>query len=122
MTRLFQCNTHYGIDPPMDINPLILEKYQRSRVLVLCAREQQCQRIYKLMQDVEFYPDMHLVAYGWWEAEKMGLVDMDELCYKEVASYDAVIVLNRNRIHPLFAPLLEEVEELLECKLLLPEA
>jgi len=124
MTRLHHCNTHYHIDPPVDINPLILERYKTGKVLALCARQEMVKRIDTLMNTDDFYPNIHLVAYGWWDAKDMGLVDKDEpndLQLHELLSYDAVAIICRSRIHQAFLPLMREVEDFLICESSPPE-
>jgi len=116
MPRLYYCNSIYKYKPIQDVNPLILQKYKDGQVLILCAREQQSKRIAKMLSSEEYpYLDQVVIAYGWWEAEKMGLVNAKGTLDKsELCSYDAVVIISKARIDPLFYPLVESVERF--CK------
>jgi len=77
MTQLHYCNTLYEYQPPIDINPLLLELYKDKKVLALCARDKMIERITARQQNVVslFYPNQKLLPMGWWETYDLGLVN-----------------------------------------------
>lgn len=109
MTRLFYCHTHYDLKPPVDINPLILQRYPTETILVLCAREGMVKRIDKMKAAPDYpYPKQTILALGWWDLK-------GEISATLVLECDVVVVVGKDRIDKKFLPLLYEVEQLL-CK------
>ena len=111
--RLFYNTTIYGRTPIQDINPLVLQKYCKGQILILCAREGSVKRIAKMVNDPLYpYDDQVLLAYGWWEADKMGLITKGyELDKANLNAQDAIIILNQHRVDPLFSSLVKRVEK-----------
>ena len=119
MPRLHYCNTIYDYNPIQDVNPLILQRYFDGQVLVLCAREGQVTRVNKMLASNDYsYTDQVVLCYGWWDVSNMGLfLPTGELVPDELMSYDAVVILDRHRIDPIFLEILDVVET--ACKTLL---
>lgn len=109
---LHYSNSNYSTDPITDINPLLLQKYNKHKVLVLCAREGQCVRINKMaLHSNNQNHNQSLVSYGWWDSQRMGLVtNAGEIDEDKLYSYDAIILLDKHRIDKVFTPLVEAVE------------
>lgn len=105
--RLYYSNTIFSVSPPQDINPLILEIYRGKRILVLCCRDGQIIRLRKRESDCGAF----LAYRGWWDAQKIGIVNSDGYIDREqLLSWDAVVILCRDRIQDLYLPLLQSVE------------
>lgn len=124
MASLHYCNTNYDCKPPLDMNPLILRRYPTGSILVLCAREGIVKRITQNSQLMPYnqYPDQSIVAIGWWEAQDYGLINSQ--CHFEshdLLSQDAVVIVGKNRIDPMFHGLLKAVEAVF-CSRLMPAA
>jgi hypothetical protein len=112
MTRLYFCNSIYTVDPINDINPLILEKYKDVSVLVIAARDQQQKRI--LERHKQLIQQGKLKVVGWWDFPMIGLWTLDnKLDSKELIKFNAVVILDRNRIDQAFFPIVKEVLSLL---------
>ena len=111
--KVYYCNTIY-CKPISDINPLILQKHKRDRILVLCAREGQVKRITTMLCNPEF-AHLDILHYGWWDADNMGLLDEDgSINYQDLCIHDLLIILDRRRIDALFHSLLVAVETFCE--------
>lgn len=109
MPRLYYCNTIYKVDPPSDINPLILQKYKNKHILVLCAKEAQVIRINILIKNRDYVD--YITHYGWWDIENNELVnDYGIIKTFELERYDAVVILDKRRIDPMFYKYLGQVE------------
>ena len=109
-TELFYCNTIFGVSPPSDINPLILQRYRGKKILVLCCREGQLIRLRRL----QINPETLLLACGWWDAKEAGIVTEEGfLNKKELLNWDVVVILCRERIQDLYLPLLLSIEDIL---------
>jgi len=116
MTRLFYCNTNYNAKPPVDINPLILQRYRSAHILVLCARDGMVKRIAKMTSEDSYpYPHQHVLAYGWWEAEEMGLVVNGQIDSKELLSYEVIVIIGKDRVPPKLSYLVDQVEQIIRC-------
>ena len=98
--RLYYCDTNYDVSPAQDLNPLLPQLYQGRALLALCAREQQVIRLQKLVES-NLYGTCKVVALGWWELEAAG----------KITDYNAVVIIGKNRIHPLFWHALEKVKD-----------
>lgn len=124
MASLHYCNTHYDCTPPLDINPLILRRFPEGNILVLCAREGMVKRISHGANIWPYnqYPDQSVVALGWWEAQDFDLVDSRGYLHPEdLLAQDAVVIVGRDRIDPMFHGLLAAVEDVF-CVRLMPAA
>lgn len=116
MTRLFHCNTHYNTKPPTDINPLILERYKRSKILVFCARKGMLKRISKMISDLKYpYPDQKIMSCGWWETDLFEITKGGEVDLIKLLAYDVIIIVGRERIDKSFLPIVESIEKLFIC-------
>lgn len=120
MAQLYYCKTHYDCEPPVDINPLITRRYPQGKILVLCARDGMVKRISKL--SFAEYPEINVAPIGWWEFKDYGLIDQySHLISTEILDNDAVVIIGRDRIDPIFHSLLKAVEFLF-CEKLTPAA
>ena len=95
MLKLYYCDSIYG-DRIQDLNPLIPQAYPKKDILIICAREGQQIRLNK--QQGNF------VVASWWDAEQFN--DIHKL-----QSFDVVVILDRDRIDPLFHKMLLWVEQ-----------
>lgn len=110
---LYYCNTNYDCKPPLDLNPLILRRYPTGNILALCARDGMLHRINNNMDLWPYseYPEQSIVGVGWWEAKEFGLVDArGRFEPHDLLSQDAVVIVGKDRIDPMFHALLEAVE------------
>ena len=106
-TKLHYCETHYHVDPPVDINPLILQAYSKRKILVLCSRQSIIDRIEKLKLK-------NVLACGWWEGEEIDLFTSGYLNETELSTYDVVVVIGKKRISEEFWPLKYQIENALK--------
>lgn len=114
MAKLYCCNTHYNTKPPIDINPLILQKYKDGRILAFCAREGTVKRIATMVSTNSFpYPNLQLSAYGWWEINKIDLLAGNQVNHSKLVSYDAIVIINKYRIHEKYLYIVNQVENFL---------
>lgn len=100
MPKLFHCRTIYKVEPPSDVNPLIFEAYKGTEqsILIIGAREQQVERVQKLLQDQKFR-GRTIIALGWWEFVEYGLINTDgKLDTAFLCCFDAIVVLDRDRV------------------------
>jgi len=80
--------------PICDLNPLILQAYPNKEILVICAREG---------QQIRLSRKANLTVASWWDNEIFN--DTDKL-----NSFDVVVILDRDRIDPIFHAMLSWVE------------
>ena len=66
MKRLYYCKTHYNVDPPVDINPLILEAGKDLNIFAICARESMVRRIDKMLDRTSYF---FVFPRGIWEIQ-----------------------------------------------------
>lgn len=109
MTILYQCETHYDQQPPIDINPLLLHLYKKNKMLVICTREGMKTRIQE-MRVKNDYVGPELVVCGIWELDKCGLFEEGVLIRSILESFDAVVLIGKNRAHPAYQPLIHFIE------------
>ena len=108
MPKLYYCNTIYNANPISDVNPLILQRYQREKILIFCAREQQVQRI---KNNTSAEDENRILVLGWWEMKDMGFItETYGLNFKEIDKWDIIVIVSKARIDPLFSSLLRVVE------------
>jgi hypothetical protein len=111
------CNTHYDISPPIDINPLILQRFSDKVILVLCARDGQVKRINNLTVR---NPDLTVIPCGWWNLQEFQIFREGKINRDVLNTFDVIVILDRTRIHKTFMPHVEELEEILKCSLPTP--
>lgn len=115
ITKRYTCSSIYTVNPISDLNPLIVQKYLsiiNSRLLVLCAREQQVKRINKLYLGLA---QPLIISVGWWELQLMGFLDENKLVSKkEILAFTGVVLLDKPRIDTSFLSLVEQVELILK--------
>jgi hypothetical protein len=113
--KLYYCNTIYGVSPPSDVNPLILQRHSRDKILIFCAREGQLIRLNNKVKNDSQYKNIHLLVCGWWEFQVLGLIDKAiQLNIEELNRWDVFVILNRARIDKVFTPILSLIENF--CK------
>lgn len=113
MTKLYYCETHYNIKPPMDINPLLLRLYKNNKMLVICTREGMKTRIEKFKRSDEYHGPEELSVCGIWELEKAGLIEEGVFIKDIFETYDAIVIIGRERAHDSYKPLLRMIENVL---------
>ncbi len=65
----------------------------------------------------EQYQGTKLLAIGWWDLDKYGLLKISgTIDYAKLYSYDAVILVSIDRVDQQFRPLIEKVLQALEQK------
>jgi hypothetical protein len=90
--QLYYSETNYDVVPPKDINCSLL-LYNR-RILAICTRQGMIDRLAKL----------GILAIGIWE--------ISEEAFKSIMGIsDIVIVIGRDRIHPIFEDKMKHIEE-----------
>ena len=100
MSKLYYCCSMY--EPVIqDINPLILLAHPKDDILIICARDGQEIRLNK-------FPDHRITVASWWEP-------WDFATEEKLLNFDVVVILDRDRIDPIFYPRLEVVEKLLDA-------
>jgi hypothetical protein len=109
LPKLYYCETHYNCNPPVDINPLIIQRYNNYKILVFCPREQVLVRVCRLNLP-------NLLAVGWWELEDIGLVKNGFLDKEELYYNDIVVIIGKRRVDITLMPLVKQVESLLQCQ------
>jgi hypothetical protein len=80
--------------PIRDLNPLILEAYAKKKILVMCAREGQSIRLGKKALPYD------ITIVGWWDVRQR----------HTLLGYDVAVIVDRDRVDPLFHDLLGYVE------------
>lgn len=109
MPKLYFCNTIYSCEPPNDINPLLLELYKEKKMLVLCARDRQANRIKKLLETEDF-KGRQVYPIGWWEFEENGLfTEKGDINYQVLTMVDCIVVLDKERVGEPFVPALKAI-------------
>jgi hypothetical protein len=98
MLKVHYCDSIYN-KPIQDLNPLILLAYPDKDILVICAREGQQIRLSRLAK---------ITVASWWDHDQFN--DEDKLL-----SFDVVVILDRDRIDPLFSDMLSWVERTLHA-------
>jgi len=104
------CDTIYESDPITDINPLLLRRYKKENILVICTRDGMVTRINDRMAEFEeAYPDQSLNVIGIWELEpsfvETGFVDLDF-----VFDHYVIIIVGKDRVHKRYEPIIEQIE------------
>lgn len=102
MPTIHYCNTNYNTSPPTDINPLLLQRYKASHILVLCAREQMVDRINEMIGLRETPTDQNICPIGWWD------LDSEET---SIEDFDVVIIVGKTRIDERFHEMLKVIEK-----------
>jgi len=73
-------------------------------------------RIAKMLSAPNYpYPQQQVLAYGWWEAEDMGLVVSGKIDPKELLSYEVIVIIGKDRISPKLFYLIDQVEQIVRC-------
>lgn len=106
--RIFYCNTLYSVKPPVDINPLILLRYKKEKILVLCARASMIKRANQALKGTRDRDRIDI--YGWWDLRDIDFLD----------HYDVIVIVGRDRISHEFHPLLKNIEDVLGCSQRIP--
>lgn len=96
MPKVHYCCSNYD-RPITDLNPLIPQAYPRKEILVICAREG---------QQIRLSRKKLLTVGSWWDADMFN--DTDKLL-----SFDVIVILDRDRIDPIFHDMLSWVERVL---------
>jgi len=99
MPKVHYCDSIYN-KPIQDLNPLILQAYPGKDILVICAREG---------QQIRLSRQANLYVASWWEPEHFN--DINKLL-----SFDVVVILDRDRIDPMFHNMLSWVEQNLHVR------
>jgi hypothetical protein len=110
--RFHYCNTNYDVDPPLDINILLLQLYKDSKLLVLVSRENQKERLLDYLEECLIEHKNDITVAGWWELEEVDLIQQKKMNIHELFKYKAIIIISRDRIDPQFAPQLKAFEAL----------
>ena len=119
MTRLHTCNSNYQFNPPQDINPLLLQLYEKQKILVLAARDAQQKRIKKtvLSWGPKDTVPKKLDVIGWWElGQEDFLDDFGAFKYNKFLEYDAVVVLSPDRVHNIFQKAMTDIMNFIKQK------
>ena len=98
--RLYTCNTIYEANPPIDINPLVLEANKNVPILILCNTYEEIKRILSFTAQSRFV-SCDILCYTWDESVLMGLARSVEnslqLCSEEVDNWEVILVVNPSK-------------------------
>lgn len=107
---LYYSKTCFTLDPQLHINPLILRRYSTSNLLIMCAREPQIKRV---LDQLEAYEYIEHTVKGWWEVTTSDLaIFASHFNPAKISLFDAVIIIDPERIHTDFHMLRQELEHL----------
>ena len=114
MSKLYFCETHYNSKPPIDINPLILQRYKNNNICALCAREGTKIRINKL-RNLGLIPNVKGI-YGIWELKYEDFL-LENGCLKDYIKnmYDVFVVIGKNRVYKEYSFLLKKITNAIKC-------
>lgn len=109
--------TLVDLDKPVDINPLILERYKFDKVLVLVARDSQQNRLKSALlegrigcYDLDPLAPYDIDILGWWEVQESEIFSIDTgFIYAELSKYKVVIIVDKERIDQTFLPLYDNL-------------
>jgi hypothetical protein len=95
MTQLLYGESNYRVNPPSDLDGLLLETLKGDKDhIVLCAREGQCIRLRR----------HNINAVGWWECSSINLT-------RFIRQNDYVVILDKERVDNRFSSLVRLVEK-----------
>lgn len=110
--RVHYCSTNYNLATPLDINPLLLQLYKETDLLVLVAKEQQKERLLDYLEECTVEHSNKVDVAGWWELELFDIIRFNKLYVKGLLKYKAIIIVSRNRIDSKFVNVLKAIESL----------
>lgn len=116
MSKLYFCNTHYNVRPPVDINPLILQRYNRQddKICVICTKEGSKIRINKLRSQ-GLIPQVKGI-YGIWEIKYEDFLNSDGTLKSYIKNlYNVFVVINQERIYKEYSYLLSKITRSIQC-------
>lgn len=102
MPVIHYCNTNYQTQPPVDINPLILQRYKSAHILVLCAREQMVSRIEEMIETNGTSIDQNICPMGWWQLS---------LQEESIDDFDVIVIVGKDRVDERFHEMMKVVED-----------
>lgn len=104
---VFYCNTHYDLDPPIDLNPLVVQAFENKAILVIAARDRQISRVSDSLANNQ------TTVCGWWNLDEIITTPDD------IYQYDIVVILNQDRIHKVYRNRFSQIVS--RCKQYIPK-
>ena len=116
MTKLHYCKTNYTTKPPLDVNPLLLQKYRDKNLLIIASKEQQYDRLLEYIRECPIDHNCKVFVSSWWDLEgDLGLLTTTgEISAKPLLYFDGVVIIGRERVDSRFEPLALEIERILK--------
>ena len=116
MSKLYFCESHYNVKPPIDINPLILQRYngKQDNICIICTREGAKIRINKL-RNLGVLSHVKGV-YGIWEIRYEDFLLEDGSLKPYIKNlYNVFVVIGRNRAYKEYSYLLNKIINAVQC-------
>jgi hypothetical protein len=111
MTKLHYCKTNYNLTPPLDINPLLLQKYKDKNLLIIVSKEQQEDRLLRYLSECPIDHGCKVFVSSWWDLEgDFGLSLIGETSLNPLAGFDGIVIVGRERVDAKFEQLVLMVE------------
>ena len=105
MPRLHYCDTNYNLEPPLDINPLILQLYEGEDLLVICARKGMEIRINHLLETDEMYSKCRVKVKGIWIEDTVATFTRGYL-----TMFKGIVIVGKTRIYEDYLSILTFIE------------